>query len=385
MRWQPATDKSDFNLLRSKGFFVFIGKKLGGVMKKTICLLLVLILVTGISTTAFAEEIELTLEMEIESLQQIISDLENNLLNDELSEEELESVTKDLLEFESRLEVLKVEMEDKNNLETILLMEAELLLMEESISALESVDTSEFTDEKLIAHKEELATLISDYDILSIEYSDLKSDKDETDLVVELEGALLILEEQLLDPTLTEEERAILTADILELEAEIEALIESIKIEVETVKTALTEELDILKEKLEDESLTEEEIAEIKSQIEVLEAELNVLNEESNNPNFERFELAKTYDITPGKMNLLEKLKSASELETFMFEDWSERSVKDIMKEIKNYRKSYDIQEDEDNTEDVVVVDEVIDESEDKTVTEEINVKSKGKAKGKNK
>jgi len=51
-----------------------------------------------------------------------------------------------------------------------------------------------------------------------------------------------------------------------------------------------------------------------------------------------RFELANLYQITPGKMNLLQKLSTASG-ETIDYADWADAPIQDIMKAIKDYRK----------------------------------------------
>lgn len=50
---------------------------------------------------------------------------------------------------------------------------------------------------------------------------------------------------------------------------------------------------------------------------------------------------ARTLGVTPGKLNLVEKLKSsASDPEKIVIEEWLNRPVKDIMKEIKKNRKT---------------------------------------------
>lgn len=55
----------------------------------------------------------------------------------------------------------------------------------------------------------------------------------------------------------------------------------------------------------------------------------------------ERVQEARTLGVTPGKLNLVEKLKSsASEPDSIVIEEWINRPVKDIMKEIKKNRKT---------------------------------------------
>jgi len=70
--------------------------------------------------------------------------------------------------------------------------------------------------------------------------------------------------------------------------------------------------------------------------------------EDDEMPDFirERFELAKEYEITPGKMNLLQKL-SASTQEELDLSLWKDSSVKDIMKAIKENKKAGKEQETE--------------------------------------
>ncbi|MDW2799192.1 hypothetical protein RZO55_16585 [Clostridium boliviensis] len=54
-----------------------------------------------------------------------------------------------------------------------------------------------------------------------------------------------------------------------------------------------------------------------------------------------RVQEARTLGVTPGKLNLVEKLKSsASEPDKIVIEEWLNRPVKDIMKEIKKNRKT---------------------------------------------
>ena len=129
-------------------------------MKKIIGLLLVLVLLIGTTTMVFAEETELTLEEEIAVLEQTISNLEEYLLTEGLTEEEVESATTDLLGSETLLGVLNTRLEEKVKLEIISSMEAKLLVMEIELVALEAIDTSEFTEDELQSHQEALDALI---------------------------------------------------------------------------------------------------------------------------------------------------------------------------------------------------------------------------------
>lgn len=101
------------------------------------------------------------------------------------------------------------------------------------------------------------------------------------------------------------------------------------------------------------ESLSEA-IGEEKVEIVVVESEdLEVENDETENNEIEteqegrpefitkRFELANQLGITPGKMNLLEKLAGTSN-EEVNYEEWSQKSVKEIMFEIKANRAKTD-------------------------------------------
>ncbi|MGB5823041.1 MAG: hypothetical protein WBH44_03125, partial [Proteocatella sp.] len=62
-----------------------------------------------------------------------------------------------------------------------------------------------------------------------------------------------------------------------------------------------------------------------------------VETEISRQPDFiaKRFAMAKELGITPGKMNLLEKLRTAAGDE-ISYEDWAKKPVKEIMSEIKS-------------------------------------------------
>lgn len=61
---------------------------------------------------------------------------------------------------------------------------------------------------------------------------------------------------------------------------------------------------------------------------------------DSDNPNAMRFIMAQELGITPGKMNLLEKLgKGYGEDELIDYAEWAEKSVKEIMAAVKEERK----------------------------------------------
>lgn len=60
----------------------------------------------------------------------------------------------------------------------------------------------------------------------------------------------------------------------------------------------------------------------------------------------ERVEEAKSLGVTPGKLNLVEKLQKASgDASSIDIKEWLSKSVKDIMKATKNYKKSEDKQD----------------------------------------
>ena len=101
----------------------------------------------------------------------------------------------------------------------------------------------------------------------------------------------------------------------------------------------------------------------------------------------ERHSLATEHDISPGKMNLLQKLAASSDDELDL-DLWIDSSVKDIMKTIKENRKSVEDEEKElesleDEPEDPEITQE---ESTGKNKTKEEKVKkNNGRSKGKNK
>lgn len=345
-------------------------------MKKIYGLILVLVLLIGMTTMVLAEEIVLTLEEKISVLEETIANLEVYLLTEGISEEDIEIATSKLLESETQLEVLNIELDEELKLAAIATIEVKLFEIEEELLVLESIDTSGFTEEEYQSYLESIEDLNADYKSLTEEYANLI--EEEIDQVVELKNAIIVLEERLLDETLTDEEKTAIQDKILDLEEKIEILTESVEAVV-VDKTALEEALDSLKEQLEDESLTEEEKEAIVIQIEALKTKLETLNEVTDQPIYERFKMAESLNISPGKMNLLQKLQTESGLDDFVFEDWSDKSVKDIMKEIKTYRKS--AQEVELKTDSQ----EFIKEVEYKSDTEEVKVKNNGKSKGKKK
>lgn len=115
---------------------------------------------------------------------------------------------------------------------------------------------------------------------------------------------------------------------------------------------------------------------------------------EEVNPNADRFAMAEELGITPGKMNILERL--AGDDEDFDYTTWAEASVKDIMAEMKQNRKQIksfrgqDVESDEEGTEESAVeteeveVEEVeIEEVEDEDEVEEKPVKKEKPAKSK--
>jgi hypothetical protein len=87
----------------------------------------------------------------------------------------------------------------------------------------------------------------------------------------------------------------------------------------------------------------------------------DVINENVENPEaveievtsvaYERVQEAKSLGITPGKLNLIQKLQaSSSNPEAITVEDWMHKPVKEIMKAIKNNRNGDAAQEDETST-----------------------------------
>nr|WP_314466448.1 anti-sigma factor domain-containing protein [uncultured Clostridium sp.] len=79
--------------------------------------------------------------------------------------------------------------------------------------------------------------------------------------------------------------------------------------------------------------------------LEIREAVENLVDEtvevEVSSVGLERVQEARALGVTPGKLNLVEKLKaSASDPASIVIEEWLNRPVKDIMKEIKNNRKT---------------------------------------------
>jgi hypothetical protein len=121
---------------------------------------------------------------------------------------------------------------------------------------------------------------------------------------------------------------------------------------------------------------------------EVVEQEVEI--EISEQPEFiiKRFEMANELGITPGKMHLLEKLVDAIG-EEINYEEWSQKSVKEIMSEIKANRAMKDKNDSEDKdtqfeaAEDVVADEETVEAKKEKLKPE--NNKGKTQDKDKNK
>jgi len=301
-------------------------------MKKLFGLLLVLLLVMTTSLLGFAEdaqevveETDFTLEEQVLMLQEEIEALEDSLLNDELTEDEIDATMAALLVLESQLDKLL------------------LVQYETSIEIMEATDTSNYSSEELIEHENELTSLIEQYEQLLAKVEALTIEDPQALLLEQIAA----LEEQLLDETLTEEEIDAINAEINLLKEEYDALLESIEEDAQGLIQSLEEEIKELEASLENEDLTEEEIAVIVEQIDLLKKELESLEEplEDDHPMADRFDKAEELGITPGKMNLLEKLASYSEEETFDFDFWSEADVKDIMKTIKDNRKGLIVEE----------------------------------------
>lgn len=93
---------------------------------------------------------------------------------------------------------------------------------------------------------------------------------------------------------------------------------------------------------IEIESDNEEFEASLISSLEDSDFSCNFIIEDSENQNQERFDNALALGITAGKMNLLEKLN----LEEGLIE-WAEKSVKEIMAEIKAKRNAVEVVEEE--------------------------------------
>ncbi|SDM60604.1 anti-sigma-I factor RsgI family protein [Acetanaerobacterium elongatum] len=67
----------------------------------------------------------------------------------------------------------------------------------------------------------------------------------------------------------------------------------------------------------------------------------NDVEVESTSVGYERVQQAKELGVTPGKLNLVEKLKAASQNpDSIDINEWLKKPVKDIMKATKEYRKS---------------------------------------------
>ena len=109
--------------------------------------------------------------------------------------------------------------------------------------------------------------------------------------------------------------------------------------------------------------------------------------EDELNPNIERFTKAEELGITNGKMNLLNKLEVYyDDNSTFDYCEWSNKSVKAIMEEIKANKKNFDaenIDEDIDKDEAINLDDE--DDQDNKGYKSEKSLKKKNNGRTKKK
>jgi|GEM_PF-1696356 len=369
-------------------------------MKKLLGLVLTLVLITSLSTLAFAEETPLTLEEQIAQLESEIAGYEADLLNEDLTEEEIAAIQllldEAVLLYDSFVEEQEVAYE--NNL----FLEIEDL--QAQLEALNATDTSQMTEEELAAFEADKLALETDLQAKEDEYTLLSAPTFEetvSEMTAEIEAIkseIADLETLLENEELTEEEIAALEAQIAEKTAELDSsqasLDEFINEENAKDTLAIQEEIQTLSDKiaelellLEDENLTDEEIAALEEEIEALESEIETLEEQiesiedgENNPNLERFANAEKYGITPGKMNLLEKLNAANE-DDIDYEAWSDKSVKEIMFEIKSIRKGTSLEIEEEVEEKVTVEESKGNSSNGKSNAS--NGKSNGKGKNK--
>ena len=97
-----------------------------------------------------------------------------------------------------------------------------------------------------------------------------------------------------------------------------------------------------------------------------------------------RFEMAKQLGITPGKMNLLEKLAASTD-EDVNYEELAKKSVKEIMAEVKaNKKPVVETELKVEATKQAEVEKKADDVKKEKPQTEKKSEKSNGKGKGKN-
>ena len=108
-------------------------------------------------------------------------------------------------------------------------------------------------------------------------------------------------------------------------------------------------------------------------------------SEDGLNKNAERFANAEKFGITAGKMNLLEKLNSYYDEESVAdYSEWANKSVKEIMAEIKANKKGLNANDiDEEATEEEL--EEEADEEDEAEVKFEKSVKKSNNGKGKKK
>ena len=106
----------------------------------------------------------------------------------------------------------------------------------------------------------------------------------------------------------------------------------------------------------------------------------------------ERVIEARKLGITPGKLNLIEKLRdSTDDSEDFVIEDWMDKSVKEINKAVKENRKDkkaedkIDIEDDDDDRDDNDVDDNEIDDDGEDNTNKPVKEKNKENNKNKNK
>lgn len=332
-------------------------------MKKI--LLSLILCVTLVGSFAFAEEAP-SLVSQITELETTIVELEKALLDESITQENHDALTLQLEESKLALAVLLEQQE-----QILRAQEEEALLNEVSRldaihQALQNIDTSTMTAEELEAHQLALKVAYDNIQVAKKAYQEFLGPTQEelkTALQADLDkfkAEILALEASLKNESLTEEERLAIQANLKELNTQLESterqLADIIAQEQAQAIANLTEELTRLeadlKEKLaaleagtltpEEKKALEEAIATLEGKIESIQEELEAIDEsiDEDNPNFERFLMAKELNITPGKMNLLEKLSEAAQVEDFDFANWSEKSVKEIMAEIKAHKNA---------------------------------------------
>lgn len=343
-------------------------------MKKIFGILLVVsLLVLSMSFAAFAEETEVTLADEIQALEETIAGYEALLVSEDpvLNDEERALTEALLADAQAQLDLLVLAYDAEQEVSR----EEEILTLQEdlniALAALEATDTEAYTEEELLAYQAEIDAIKAEFESLQAEYDALTAptfDEQVAEATAAIEAIndnIATLEASLEDETLTPEEIAAIEAeintakeDLANAEASLETLVAENAAEEAAAIEAEINDLNALiaeyEAALESVELTDVEIAELEAliadantQIEALEAQLDNAVEESKNPNTERFMNAEKYNVTPGKMNLLERLHEASENEEFDYGVWADMSVKDIMAEMKAYRKGTHETEDE--------------------------------------